>query len=313
VVTHAELVRFLAKTNPNMSERNSYQVLEMLGYTPETRLAILPLQSEERLIGMLWLWGTDLQAADLPAMRIFSGQVALSLERIRLIERLRNQQERLKNLTNRLVEVQEAERRHLALELHDEVGQDLTGLKMILAGRMESGKEASDPALEVVDRLMEMVRDLSLRLHPPMLDQMGLLPTFLWHIERYTNLTGIRVKIAHQGVKDRRFPAVIENALYRVMQEALTNIARHAEVDFATVRLWAGDDIVELQVEDQGRGFEPQEIGIYERGVGLSGINERVTLLGGAMAVESQPGQGTRLSVEIPIARNSPPPKEQDA
>ncbi|MGW8249997.1 MAG: sensor histidine kinase, partial [Anaerolineales bacterium] len=224
-------------------------------------------------------------------------------ERSRIIERLQDHRERLKMLTHRLLEVQEEERRHIALELHDEIGQDLTGVKMLLAGHQDGADPSVEEAVNVVEHLMEMVRDLSLRLHPPMLEQMGLLPSVLWQSERYTSLTGVRVQFSHHGIKDRRFPPPIENAVYRVMQEALTNIARHAQVNSASVCLWADEKQITLQVEDEGLGFDPESPAGRDKGIGLSGIRERVALLGGSVEVDSVPNQGTRITVVLPILK----------
>jgi signal transduction histidine kinase len=212
-------------------------------------------------------------------------------------------EERLQEYARRLLEVQEQERRHLSRELHDEVGQTLTGLRLTLdmVGRVlpEEFRANHAEAQALVRELTGKVRDLSLRLRPTMLDHLGLLPALLWLVERYTAQTQVRVGFEHRGLERRLHPEV-ETAAYRIVQEALTNVARHAGVGECGVRLWLDDqDTLHVQVEDRGMGFEPAS----RRGAstGLSGMEERVSLLGGAFRVESAPGAGTRVTAELPV------------
>ena len=215
----------------------------------------------------------------------------------------------LRAYARRLLEVQEQERRHLARELHDEVGQALTGLKLSvercagLASGAVRGALAEPSGL--LKELTERVRDLSLRLRPTMLDDLGLLPALLWLVERYTAQTGVRVSF-ERGPLPGRLPAAVETAAYRVVQEALTNVARHAGVREAVVRLWADGEWLGLQVEDRGVGFDPRAVA--GPSAGLSGMRERAQLLGGHLEVESAPGQGTRVTAELPLVEAPPGP-----
>ena len=162
-------------------------------------------------------------------------------DRKRAEEALRESADRLQNLSRRLIEVQEAERRHLARELHDEVGQHLTGLRFLLnpndGGTGDSARSRFEQARAIVDRLLEQVRGLSSDLRPTALDPLGLLPALLTLFERYTAQTGVLVSFQHKGM-ERRFPPEVETTAYRVVQEGLTNVARHAGVAAATVRVW---------------------------------------------------------------------------
>nr|NIN99224.1 histidine kinase [Anaerolineae bacterium]NIQ82060.1 histidine kinase [Anaerolineae bacterium] len=202
------------------------------------------------------------------------------------------------------VEVQEAERRYIARELHDEIGQLLTGLKLTLDMCVRSPADEVgtnlDEAREVVNELITRGRELSLVLRPSMLDDLGLLHALLWHLERYTTQTGIRVSFKHTGLEGR-FASEVETAAYRIVQEALTNVARHADVDEVTVRLWVDQDTLSVQIEDQGTGFEPEIALTASASSGLSGMQERAVLLGGHLTVESAPGAGTRLTAELPL------------
>jgi PAS domain S-box-containing protein len=219
-------------------------------------------------------------------------------------EQLRDYAGRLQALSRRLLEVQEQERRHLARELHDEIGQLLTGLKLSLELSARDGDGMPESHLEEARRLVReltaQVRDLSLHLRPTMLDDLGLLPALLWHLQRYTAQTGIRVAFEHQGL-DRRLPPELETGVYRIVQEALTNVARHARVDETRLRVWIDDHVLGLCIEDEGQGFDPQGVLSPRVSSGLSGMQERAVLLGGQLQVNSGAGSGTRLLAEFPI------------
>ncbi len=155
-------------------------------------------------------------------------------------------------------------------------------------------------AQALVNELMALVRDLSLDLRPAMLDDLGLLPTLLWHFERYTAQTSVCVTFKHSGLEGRFAPEV-ETAAYRIVQEALTNVARHAGVSEVTVRLWADQDTLGVQIEDQGTGFDPEAALAASATTGLAGMRERAVLLGGQLTVESAPGAGTHVTAELPL------------
>jgi PAS domain S-box-containing protein len=218
-------------------------------------------------------------------------------------ETLRENARGLRSLSRRLLEVQEQERRHLARELHDEIGQALTGLKFTLEKGAHSPAEELRATLQEAQALLRdvscRVRDLSLRLRPTMLDDLGLAPALLWLFERFTVQTGVRVAFEHALPPDR-FPPAVETAAFRIVQEALTNAARHASVEEVAVRLWMDAAAVGVQVEDHGTGFEAAALAAGRTG-GLSGMHERATLLGGRLEIESTLGLGTRVTAELPL------------
>ena len=226
-------------------------------------------------------------------------------ERKRAEAQLRLYAERLEDLSRRLLEVQEAERRHLARELHDEIGQALTalqlGLKASAALPPERRVEGLTRAQKCVAELMGQVRDLSQSLRPTMLDDLGLLPALLWHFRRYTDQTGVRVHFEHNGLGNR-FPPAVETAAYRIVQEALTNVARHAGVAEATVTVRHADDRLHIAVADHGLSFDPEAVLATGTGMGLSGMRKRAMLLGGDLLIQSTPGLGTCLTAELPLA-----------
>ena len=206
----------------------------------------------------------------------------------------------LRLLNERLVQVQEAERQHIAHELHDEIGQALTALNLHLARARTLSEEDMAPHLrdaqDMVGELVEHIRDVSLNLRPGMLDDVGLVPTVNWHLKRFESQTGIPVDFTHNGI-EQRFGRDLELGAYRIVQEALTNVARHSASDKATVAIRLTDDRLCLRIEDQGVGL-PSHI---ETGAGILGMRERAASLGGSLKVTSEPNAGTRVVAEFPI------------
>jgi PAS domain S-box-containing protein len=200
----------------------------------------------------------------------------------------------LEILSIRLMDVQETERAHLARELHDEIGQLLTGLLFLLT------QNRIERARSIVDDLLTRVHGLSFDLRPAVLDKLGLLPALLALFDRYTAQTGVRVDFKHRGMQGRLAPE-LEIGAYRVVQEALTNAARHAGVSGITVRVWTEAGKLNLEIEDRGCGFDPEAVLKAPRSGGLIGMRERIKLLGGRMAIESSPGTGTTITAELPL------------
>ena len=228
---------------------------------------------------------------------------SIAIEKARLFEEVHHSREQLQALSQRLLEVQETERRSIARELHDEIGQVLTGLKLTLGMSAHVATGAADNGLSyaqtLVNDLIARVRDLSLALRPAMLDDLGLLPALLWLFERYSAQTNVQVDCKHVGLEGRRFGAAVETAAFRIVQEALTNVARHARVPSAMVRLWSDPNRLGVQIEDYGIGFDPQTASAASSG--LAGMRERASALKGHLSIESAPGSGTRIMVEWPL------------
>jgi signal transduction histidine kinase len=268
----------------------------------------VPLRVESRVIGTLTLGREDpghpYTPDDQALLQELADRAALTIQNARLFEQVQGAQERLQALSRRLLEVQETERRHVARELHDEVGQVLTGLKFLLETKMplaaESIQARLDKALRLADELTTRLQELSLNLRPPMLDELGLLPTLAWHFKRYTDQTHIQVDFKYMGPEGRLGPE-IETAVYRIVQEALTNVARHAQVGEVTVQVWVEPNSVRLQIEDAGVGFDLEAALAARTSSGLSGMVERAALLGGQLTVVSAPGAGASLIAEFPL------------
>jgi signal transduction histidine kinase len=216
---------------------------------------------------------------------------------------LASNRERLVAMSMRLLEIQEAERRAVARELHDEIGQVLTSLIIQLQVSAHQPLESIPASLleakSIAAELMESIRRLSLELRPSMLDDLGLLATLEWHFKRYAKQTGIQVQFEHDGLEGR-FSPQIETAVYRMVQEALTNIARYARVNQASVAAHCAKGWICLKIEDKGIGFDAQKALSAHSSSGLSGMRERADLLRGEFQVESVCGRGTRLRIRLP-------------
>jgi PAS domain S-box-containing protein len=233
-----------------------------------------------------------------------AAQAVIAIQNARLFEQVRTGREQLQALSHRLVEVQEEERRHIARELHDEIGQTLTGLKLVLqvVPRLpgEAARAKLQDALQMVNELMERAHDLSLDLRPAMLDDLGLPASLMWLFERYRAQTGVHVKFEFARLEERLAPEV-ETAAYRIVQEALTNVARHARVKEAAVWLLADENALRIQIQDEGPGFDAQAVQAAGRRAGVVSMKERAALLGGWLRVESAPGAGTQIIASLPL------------
>jgi PAS domain S-box-containing protein len=219
----------------------------------------------------------------------------------------RAEERRARAMSARLVEVQENERRGIARELHDEIGQTLTGRNYLMQTIQECPGDrpsALGEARGLIGELMDKVRDLSLELRPAMLDDLGLLPTLLSMLDRYEKQTQVRVEFEHRGV-ERRFDSEVETTAYRVVQEALTNAARHARVDCVDVQVWGDDAALHVQIRDSGTGFDPGTQLADHTKNGLHGMQERVALLGGDLQLDADPGEGARLTARLPLIAQS--------
>lgn len=233
-------------------------------------------------------------------------------ENVRLHEEsLRMREERVRLLRDslaRVVSAQEEERERVGRELHDEAGQALTALQLSLT-RLE--EEVKPPRLaeqvaslrELAVETMEEIRNLAQDMRPGSLHELGLVPALRGYVKTVSRRVGIPVDLSVEGEEQRLLPEV-EVALFRVIQEGLTNMARHSHATHAEVNVILNSDRLEASVEDDGVGFDVRQVMESEdrRPLGLFGIQERVSLLGGTTAIEAEPGGGTRLTISVPLA-----------
>jgi PAS domain S-box-containing protein len=282
---------------------------------------------EDFLAGVRALYTTD--AEDMDEVRFKDGRVFERYSRPLVLEgavmgrvwsfrdvternvaegKLKESRQRLQTISRRLVKVQETERRHLARELHDEIGQSLIVAELNLQALLQlPGADALAPrlreTLQVVDHLIEQVHDLSLNLRPSMLDDLGLEPALRWYTERQATLAGMQAELRLNPLEQRLDP-MIETECFRVAQEALTNVVKHAKARTVTVELTRNDDQLHLSVRDDGVGFDVaslREKAVRGASLGLLSMEERATLAGGSLQYHSTPSQGTEVHAWFPL------------
>jgi signal transduction histidine kinase len=271
----------------------------------------VPLQEHSELIGALNLSFEQPGAGvldDVESVRALADQLAVAIQHLRLFTQVRVGRERLQVLSQQLVRAQEDERRHLARELHDEIGQSLTAAQLNLQGLMNLDDQADLPArledsLALIDRVLQQVRALSLDLRPSMLDDLGLAPALRWYVKRQADRAGFRAQL-NAGEARQRYPSELETTCFRIAQEALNNIVRYAQASEVVVELWEEDDVLHMTVRDDGRGFDVAA-GLLRaargQSLGLVSMQERASLVGGRLEIDSAPRRGTTIRVQIPL------------
>jgi PAS domain S-box-containing protein len=221
------------------------------------------------------------------------------------ITELKNVQDQLVRLSGSIIDSQEKERTYLARELHDELGQVLTALNMDAVWLQKRLKDKDIEATKraesmrkLIDRTIEEVRNMSHRLRPGVLDHLGLLAALEWYTEDFQRRTGITCIFDCEDIP--KIDGAVATAAYRIVQEALTNVARHSGADRVMVSLLIIDEILRVSVEDSGRGFNAKDIGKF-KGLGLAGMRERAALVRGKLEVISKPQKGTRVDLTVPM------------
>jgi signal transduction histidine kinase len=219
----------------------------------------------------------------------------------------REYHQRIQQMSSQVLTAHEAERKRIARELHDDTAQALTSIlvRLRLLERASQDGEVLRNVLELRDLTsgaLDSVRRMAMDLRPASLDDLGLVPALESYVERYSDNWPVRVTLSVEGLR-RRLPRDAELVLYRVVQEALTNIAKHASAKAARVRLSRRRNQVVLVIEDDGKGFEPDGVQRTRgSGLGLFGMRERLALVGGDLQVESTRGDGTRITARVPLA-----------
>jgi PAS domain S-box-containing protein len=316
-------------------------IRQITGYGPEEfnaalwKSLVLEMQPQEDLAGYsveeatqrvrsgdnpLWKCDFKIRARDGTIRWVFEAAVEMrdeqgishgSIGMYQDITERKRVEDRMRELSRQVISAQEAERKHIAQELHDELGQALTAISLDLAG-IEKALPLETPveirrqlidARSLADEVDEQISELALDLRPSLLDDLGLLPTLQWYLDRYSQRSGIEVAVEFQGMESR-LSDEIETTLYRVIQEALTNIARHAKAGRVHLSLERSAAAVTATIQDDGRGFDVEETqgsAASLGGMGLLGIQDRVSTLGGHVEIHSGRGQGTRIRIEIPL------------
>jgi signal transduction histidine kinase len=276
----------------------------------------VPLVSRSEVLGVLNIASDDLVCFDEPELTLLSAigrQLGVAIENARLWGELKQRDLRRGQLLERAMAAQEEERKRIARELHDQTGQSLTSLLLGLhALEVEadspSGLTVSPAHLQdlkaIVADTLDGVRELALGLRPSVLDDLGLVPALRRYVRTFNTRHQLVIDFQMVGLEGVRLPAAVETALYRIVQEALTNVVQHASASRVSLLLEARTGAAAVIVEDDGCGFEVDRLmrgPADKRWLGLYGMRERAELLGGTLTVESVPGAGTTVFVEVPM------------
>ena len=278
--------------------------------------AIVPLLTRTSVLGVLNLACDDpalFDEQELTLLGAVGRQLGVAIENARLWDKLKQRDLLRGQLLQQAIAAQEDERRRIARKLHDQTGQALTSLLVWLQA-MEAEADGSGGLTISSERLHELkaivadtldgVRDLALELRPSVLDDLGLVPALQRSARTCQDRHQLAVDFQTVGLEGVRLPAPVETGLYRIVQEALTNVVQHADAHRVSLLLEVRAGAVIAIVEDDGRGFEVDRLmrgPVDERGLGLAGMRERANLLGGKLSVESEPGEGTTVFVEVPL------------
>ena len=242
--------------------------------------------------------------------QVLKSKVTVFVDLYRKTAALADSEAKLRALASHLISVREEERSHIAREIHDELGQVLTGLKMEVAWLAKRLNEDQGPLLEktesmgkLIDSTVQTVRKISTGLRPEVLDEMGLLAAIGWQAKEFQKRTGIRCRL-NLPAEIGPVEADLSTTVFRVFQEILTNVARHSRATRVDVDLKNGGGKLVLQVADNGIGIAQQE-GTGRKSLGLLGMQERALRVGGEVNIGSQPGHGTRVVVSIPTAKEA--------
>jgi signal transduction histidine kinase len=273
-----------------------------------------PLIASEQPVGALVLAvrpGAELLTGrDLTIFTTIAGQIALAVENATLYLEVQAREALRGAMIQQIVSAQEGERQRIARELHDGTGQVLTGLGLGLKAAADTVKSNPELAARQLSELKELsaqalqeLRGLVANLRPSILDDLGLVPAIHSQVEQFAARTGVDANLVTTG-RRRRLSPDVETVVFRIAQEALTNVAKHAAAQHVQVRLDFNGAGLHLAVEDDGRGFSPENALTVERNGrpawGLLGMQERVSLVGGTCAIRSRPGQGTVVTIFVP-------------
>lgn len=279
----------------------------------------IPLQVKDKVLGVMNVASNPLRgeflAEEISLLRAIGQQVGIAIENAQLWDEVKQKELQRGQLLEKLITAQEDERRRIARELHDEAGSLLTslmvGLRLLeeVPGTAEQLRPKIAELKGICTRTLEGLHRLSRELRPSALDRLGLVAALEQLVNEFSHHYGVSAHFQALGCESMCIPSQVETSLYRIAQEALTNAARHAEAHTVDVLLERRDDTVVLIVEDDGRGFDAarrlHSDAAPDGHLGLLGMRERATLVGGRFTLESSPGQGTTIFVEIPCGSNA--------
>jgi len=299
-----------ARSSPNGEHYELFAAFVCLGVVASIaanylvlRAAFAPLLALEQTVSEVRNGNVDARAPRPPSTdpRIEALRETLNA----MLDQVATYRRRLRALSSQVITAQEEERKRISRELHDETAQSLTsllvGLKLLQGAKdLDEVKRGVAELRELTARTLEEVRKLAVELRPTTLDHLGLVAAIEWYSRDYAERMDAAVDFKTEGLVERLAPEV-ELVVYRVVQEALTNIARHAQATEVAIRMRFDESGVEVEVEDNGVGFDVEEAtSSRERGLGLFGMRERVLLVGGTFNIDAKPGAGTRIRIGVP-------------
>jgi signal transduction histidine kinase len=273
----------------------------------------VPVRTKERTFGGLLVARRDavgFEAADLTLFTTVAGHLATALENLRLYNEVKDKERLRGELLSRLIHAHEEERFRIARELHDQVSQSLTGLTMSLTAAEEAAgadpgraRAALTTIRDVAEGTLEDVRKIIFDLRPTLLDDLGLIPAVRYYARTLLEAQGMEVRFHAAGFGQQRLPSAVETTVFRVAQEAITNVARHSRARVVTISVTLQVGVVRLQIGDDGIGFDAPALlaSSGRRRLGIAGMEERVTLLGGRLEIHSAPGAGTTVTMTVPV------------
>ena len=284
----------------------------VLAQTDITAVIAEPLICHDRLVGVLGVdnsgTGQVFTEQDREIIALFGAEAAIAIENARLYAQLTAQRETLRALSARIMAAREEEAKRIARELHDELGQSMTSVLLGFKG-LEGVEDVREIRRRLADlsalitKNMEEIHRLIRDLRPASLDRFGLVLALEQHAKTYGTATGLRIDFCAPGLETAHFSPEVTTAVFRIAQEALTNIVKHAQAQMASVMLTHRGGKLVLIIEDDGKGFDFAEARRRRSGgqqLGLVGMEERVQVLGGTLTMESSPGSGTTLVMELP-------------
>lgn len=302
----AQAIRAQRVTSLPVEQHPSPSLRDLFADHGFRHISAVPVAGREETLGVLYLASREeapLTAAEATLIQAIGGLVGVALENAALQERMLVQQDRLRALAGGTLKAREEEARRIAHELHDEAGQLLASLHIALdalAQRVPDQGETLRDLHALLDRVEAQLRRLSRELRPTILDDIGLAPALEWLAEGVAGRSGLAISV---DAPIERLPAPVETALYRIVQEALTNAVRHAGARKVHIEVREEGFAVRAVVRDDGQGFDVEAtLGRRgDRGLGLIGMRERVEALDGDLAIVSGPGKGTDICVAIPL------------
>jgi signal transduction histidine kinase len=271
-------------------------------------VAVIPIRYGERVLGAAHLADETENRVSFKALEFIESMAPLigeAINRFNLEEELRESESRLRLLSSELLTVQEAERKRIAREIHDSIGQTLAAIKFGLESKLSQMSAGAPPPGVSVENIISLTqngieesRRIQMDLRPPLLDDLGILATIGWFTREFQKVY-VHISVEKQiSVEENEIADSLRTVLFRVMQEAMNNVAKHSKADLARLILRKTADKIELSIEDNGEGFDPESI---KQGLGLTSMRERTELSGGTFEVESILGKGTTIKAQWPI------------